>query len=201
MSHYLIIVPTTKITRESSCAVGWNWYMYSSAKWHNAWPIWGKGFNRKGKTASTCLTPIFLVTMVLDILCHYTRTFTNSHILATDSECKSKPLLVRLESIQRICNRILMISEDFANELFDLVWTSDFCNSPHCLSQTRSHMLHTLHQGTIVFPSSVKTGRSPSSSTPTIVAFVPPGMTSQHDDTGQYDMQESASTKSKPCPA
>ena len=80
MSHYLIIVPTTKITRESSCAVGWNWYMYSSAKWHNAWPIWGKGFNRKGKTASTCLTPIFLVTMVLDILCHYTRTFTNSHI-------------------------------------------------------------------------------------------------------------------------
>ena len=161
----------------------------------------GQGLSRKGKTESKCLTPIFLVTMVLDILCHYTRTFTNSHILATDSECKSKPLLVRLESIQRICNRILMISEDFANELFDLVWTSDFCNSPHCLSQTCSHMLDTLHQGTIVFPSSVKTGRSPSSSTPTIVAFVPPGMTSQHDDTGQYDMQETASTKSKPCPA
>ena len=36
----------------------------------------------------------------------------------------TKPLLVRLESIQRICNKIL---EDFANELFDLVWTSDFC--------------------------------------------------------------------------
>ena len=51
---------------------------------------------------------------------------------------------------------------------------------PHCRSRTCSHMLH---QVTIVFPSSVKTGRSPSSSTPTIVAFVPPGMTSRHDDT------------------
>ena len=94
-----------------------------------------------------------------------------------------------LESIQRICNNTL---EDFANELiskFDVVWTSDFCScnvglvgmrGPHCRSRTCSHMLH---QVTIVFPSSVKTGRSPSSSTPTIVAFVPPGMTSWHDDT------------------
>ena len=101
----------------------------------------------------------------------------------------AKPLLVLLESIQRICNNTL---EDFANELiikFDVVWTSDFCScnvglvgmrGPHCRSRTCSHMLH---QVTIVFPSSVKTGRSPSSSTPTIVAFVPPGMTSRHDDT------------------
>ena len=50
----------------------------------------------------------------------------------------------------------------------------------HCRSQTCSQMLH---QVAIIFPSSVKTGRSPSSSTPTIVAFVPPGMTSWHDDT------------------
>ena len=61
-------------------------------------------------------------------------------------------------------------------------WTGwdAWSSGPHCRSQTCSQMLH---QVAIVFPSSVKTGRSPSSSTPTIVAFVPPGMTSWHDDT------------------
>ena len=91
-----------------------------------------------------------------------------------------------LQSSQRVCSNTL---EDFAHELFNVVWSSDFCrcnvglvgmSGLHCRSQTCSQMLH---QVAIIFPSSVKTGRSPSSSTPTIVAFVPPGMTSWHDDT------------------
>ena len=103
-----------------------------------------------------------------------------------------RPLLVLLQSIQRICNNTL---EGFAHEFFNVFrccldirflqlqcWTGwdAWSSGPHCRSQTCSQMLH---QVAIVFPSLVKTGRSPSSSTPTIVAFVPPGMTSWHDDT------------------
>ena len=102
----------------------------------------------------------------------------------TDSECKTSTSAPRKypSDLQQHIGRL-------RKWVVRCCWTSDFCScnvglvgmrSLHCRSRTCSHMLH---QVAIVFPSSVKTGRSPSSSTPTIVAFVPPGMTSWHDDT------------------
>ena len=112
----------------------------------------------------------------------------------TDSECKTSTSAPRKypSDLQQHIGRL-------RKWVVRCCWTSDFCScnvglvgmrSLHCRSRTCSHMLH---QVAIVFPSSVKTGRSPSSSTPTIVAFVPPGwlhgMTIRHARNCKHQIQ------------
>ena len=111
---------------------------------------------RKGKKESKCLTPAFLFKMnhgqpmendgsemhqvrnpsksavglcdygglqMIRYFCVITKTFT--YFTYRQQTQNAKPLPVLLYSSQWICYTTL---EDFANELFDVVWTSDFCS-------------------------------------------------------------------------